>query len=276
MDPLAIFFSLFVMGLVSSTHCLGMCGGIMGALSLAIPAEAHSRRWLILLSYNLGRISSYALMGALAGFLSSGLQSVIGGSPLRIMAGVMMIAMGLYLADWWRGLTKLENLGRYLWVYIQPWGKKLMPVTTAPRALLLGALWGWLPCGLVYAALASALTQPEPVLAAGAMLAFGAGTLPAVIAAGVMAQPLARALQRRPLRLLLATVVMLLGLWIIWAAVSHDHGNHHDHEHMHHDHIPSASSANQRTDESLQIPNNGTTASEMNSSAGAEEHHHHH
>lgn len=279
MDQLAIFFSLFVMGLVSSAHCLGMCGGIMGALSLAIPAEARGRRWLILVFYNLGRIGSYTFMGLLAGFFSGKLQALIGSSPLRILAGVMMLAMGLYLADWWRGLTKLESLGRYLWVYIQPWGKKLMPVTSAPRALLLGGLWGWLPCGLVYAALASALTQPAPLLAAGAMLAFGLGTLPAVLAAGVMAQPLARALQRRPLRLLLAAVVMLLGAWVIWMAVahgSHDHSDHLDHEHMHHDQNTPASSANQRTDERAQIPENNKTTTEADPAASAEEHHHHH
>jgi len=304
MDQLAILFSLFVMGLVSSAHCLGMCGGIMGALSLAIPAEARGKRWLILVFYNLGRIGSYALMGFLAGFFSEKLQALIGSSPLRILAGAMMVAMGLYLADWWRGLATLEKLGRYLWVYIQPWGKTLMPVTSASRALLLGGLWGWLPCGLVYAALASALTQPAPLLAAGAMLAFGLGTLPAVLAAGVMAQPLARVLQRRPLRLVLAAVVMLLGLWVMWAAVSHSHHNHSasehsgdhshannqnaadnsevvDHEHMHHEllnHAQSASvsSANQRTDEGLQIPDNDKTATEADSAAGTEEHHHHH
>lgn len=298
MDQLAIFFSLFVMGLVSSAHCLGMCGGVMGALSLAIPAGARGKRWLILLSYNLGRISSYTLMGLLAGFFSGKLQTLIGSSPLRILAGVMMVAMGLYLADWWRGLTKLENLGRYLWVYIQPWGKKLMPVTSAPRALLLGGLWGWLPCGLVYAALASALTQPGPLLAAGAMLAFGLGTLPAVMAAGVMAQPLARMLQRRPLRLLLAAVVMLLGLWVIWMAAAHsvhhhqakghkpdnhsehtqpvpDHSGQTDPEHMHHEQSSPLSSANQRTDESLQIPDNNKTSTEADPAAGAEHHHYH-
>lgn len=287
MDQSAIFFSLFVMGLVSSAHCLGMCGGIMGALSLAIPAEARGKRWLILVSYNIGRIGSYALMGLIAGFFSGKLQTLFGSLPLRILAGLMMLAMGLYLADWWRGLTKLENLGRYLWVYIQPWGKKLMPVTNAPRALLLGGLWGWLPCGLVYAALVSALTQPAPLLAATAMLAFGLGTLPAVLAAGVMAQSVARALQRRPLRLLLAAVIILLGAWVIGAAIlhsTHHHGDHSAHtqntaesveplahEHMHHDQNPPSSSANQRTDEDLQIRDNNDTATEADSAG----HHHH-
>jgi sulfite exporter TauE/SafE len=197
----------------------------------------------------------------------------------------MMILMGLYLADWWRGLTKLENLGRYLWVYIQPWGKKLMPVTSLPRAFLLGGLWGWLPCGLVYAALASALTQPAPMLAAGAMFAFGLGTLPAVLAAGFMAQRLARALQQRALRLLMALVVILLGVWVVWAAYSHyDHVHHHsarsvdDLSHEHHQHsdlIPAASSASQRTDGGEQMPENISKPDGNDSISNEADHHHH-
>jgi uncharacterized protein len=186
------------------------------------------------------------------------------------------------LADWWRGLTTLENLGRYLWVYIQPWGKKLMPVTNAPRALLLGGLWGWLPCGLVYAALASALTQPSPLQASSAMLAFGLGTLPAVLAAGVMAQSLARALQRRPIRLFLAVIVMALGLWVISAAVIHaSHAGHNhiavnpqSHEHSHQSSQPS--SASHRTDETQQIPDNNNGKNESSTDTVTGEHHHHH
>ncbi|RYZ97250.1 MAG: sulfite exporter TauE/SafE family protein, partial [Moraxellaceae bacterium] len=182
MIDLAILLSLFTLGLVSSAHCIGMCGGIMGALSMAVPANARARRWMILVAYNLGRITSYALMGLLAGFFAEQFAALGGGSVLRVLAGVLLIVMGLYLADWWRGLTKLETLGRYLWVYIQPLGKRLMPVSTIPKALLLGALWGWLPCGLVYTALAMSMTQPAPTLAASSMLAFGVGTLPAVLA----------------------------------------------------------------------------------------------
>jgi len=246
MIDLVIFVPLFTLGLVSSAHCIGMCGGIMGALTMAIPADARAQRWIILVAYNLGRITSYTLMGLLAGFFAEQFAALGGGVILRILAGVLLIVMGLYLADWWRGLTKLEAIGRYLWVYIQPLGKGLMPVNTLPKALLLGALWGWLPCGLVYAALAMAMTQPAPLLAAGAMFAFGLGTLPAVLAAGFVAQQLARILQRPQVRWVLALVIIMFGLWTIWGSLGHIGGHHHhsaespatathDHSHMQHD-----------------------------------------
>ncbi len=248
MDYLSILLPLFIMGLVSSAHCIGMCGGIMGALTLAIPSRAKAKQLAILVAYNLGRIGSYALMGLLVGFFAEQLAAWGGGVFLRVLAGALLIAMALYLADWWRGLTKLEALGRYVWVYIQPLGKSLMPVDSIKKAVCLGALWGWLPCGLVYAALVLAMTQPLALLSAGAMLAFGFGTLPAVLAAGLAAQRLTAILQRRQLRFVLAIIVLLFGLWTLWGALAHTHHQHpqdnlpaensieEDHSRMHHHH----------------------------------------
>jgi sulfite exporter TauE/SafE len=244
MNDWLIFLPFFTLGLVSSAHCIGMCGGIMGALTMAIPANAANKRWIILVGYNIGRILSYGVMGLLAGFFAQQFANMGGGIILRILAGALLIAMGLYLADWWRGLTKLETLGRYLWVYLQPLGKGLMPVDNISKALLLGAIWGWLPCGLVYSALVSAMTQPVPILASGSMLAFGLGTLPAVLAAGVAAQQLTRILQQKQVRVGLALLIMVYGVWTIYAALGgHEHHHHnkgatmveHDHAHMHHE-----------------------------------------
>ena len=227
MIDLQVCLSLFMVGLLSSTHCVGMCGGIMGALTMAIPADAKAQQRVIVVAYNVGRIASYTLMGVLVGFFAREIAAVGGMLVLRVLAAMLLIAMGLYLADWWRGLTQLETFGRYLWVYLQPFSKRLMPVDTIAKALQLGALWGWLPCGLVYSALASAMTQLSPLAAGSAMLAFGLGTLPMVVATGLAAQQLTRLLQRRGLRMLMGLLIILFGCWTLWGALTHSH-HHHD------------------------------------------------
>lgn len=236
----------FLLGLFSSAHCVGMCGGIMGALSMAIPAEAKARRWWILLCYNLGRIASYGLIGALAGAMASELAQLGAASWLRWIAGLLLIAMGLYLADWWRGLTHLETAGRYLWAYIQPLGKRLMPVDSISKATLLGLIWGWLPCGLVYSALAYAMAQGQAANAGMVMLAFGLGTLPSVLATGLVAQQLGKWLRKPQVRWPLAAAIILFGCWTIWGGghTGHDHNHHgssnaevHDHSATAHEHM---------------------------------------
>ncbi len=222
----AILASLFMVGLLSSgAHCLGMCGGIISALTMAIPAEARAKRWWLLLSYNLGRIFTYGLIGLIGGFAASWFDHWGGGVWLRWLAGLLLIAMGLYIANWWRGLIYLEAAGRYLWAYIQPLGKALMPVTSAPRALLLGAIWGWLPCGLVYSALGSAVAQAQPLESALVMVAFGLGTLPMLMATGFAANLIGGFVQSRALRSLMGLLIIGYGVWTIYA-VGFGHQHH--------------------------------------------------
>lgn len=225
------WLAALTLGLFSGAHCIGMCGGIMGALSVAIPPEARGRRWRLLIGYNIGRVASYTLLGTLAGAMAGGFSPL--DPVLRLIAGLLLIAMGLYLADWWRGLVWLERGGRLFWRYLQPLGRRLMPVLRLRQALLLGALWGWLPCGLVYTALAYALAQGGALAGGGVMLAFGLGTLPAVLAAGAAAQTVTRYLQKPALRRVLALLIIGFGLWTLWPAVSpsgHSHGTYRSHE----------------------------------------------
>ncbi|WP_024718177.1 sulfite exporter TauE/SafE family protein, partial [Pseudomonas putida] len=196
-DLLPLLGSALVLGLLGGGHCLGMCGGLMGALTLAIPPEQRSRRLRLLLAYNLGRIFSYASAGLLLGLAGWAVARSPAALGLRVVAALLLIAMGLYLAGWWSGLTRIEALGRGLWRHIQPVASRLLPVSSLPRALLLGALWGWLPCGLVYSTLLWAASQGNAGYSAALMLAFGLGTWPVLLATGLAAERVNALLRRR-------------------------------------------------------------------------------
>ncbi|WP_085691611.1 MULTISPECIES: sulfite exporter TauE/SafE family protein [unclassified Pseudomonas] len=212
-DLLPLLGSALVLGLLGGGHCLGMCGGLMGALTLAIPPEQRGRRLRLLLAYNLGRILSYACAGLLLGLAGWAVASSPAALALRVVAALLLIAMGLYLAGWWSGLTRIEALGRGLWRHIQPLASRLLPVSSVPRALLLGALWGWLPCGLVYSTLLWAASQGNAGYSAALMLAFGVGTWPVLLATGLAAERVNILLKRRSVRAAGGVLVMLFGIW---------------------------------------------------------------
>ncbi|TFF35718.1 sulfite exporter TauE/SafE family protein [Pseudomonas sp. RIT623] len=207
--------SALVLGLLGGGHCLGMCGGLMGALTLAIPPEQRGKRLRLLLAYNLGRILSYASAGLLLGLAGVALASSPLAIGLRVLAALLLIAMGLYLAGWWSGLTHIEALGRGLWRHVQPLATRLLPVSSLPRALLLGALWGWLPCGLVYSTLLWAASQGDALHSAALMLAFGVGTWPVLLATGLAAERVSKLLRKRGVRMAGGVLVILFGLWTL-------------------------------------------------------------
>lgn len=214
-DLLPQLLSALILGLLGGGHCLGMCGGLMGALSLAIPAERRHQRLRLLVAYNVGRILSYTAAGLLLGLAGWALASGPLATVLRSIAGLLLIAMGLYLAGWWSGLTRIEALGRGLWRRLQPITRRFMPVTSLPRALLLGGLWGWLPCGLVYSTLLWAASQGDALHSAALMFAFGLGTLPVLLATGLAAERLVGLLRRRGVRVAGGLLVILFGLWTL-------------------------------------------------------------
>ena len=126
------YFSAFVIGLMSGVHCVGMCGGIVGALGLGVNQQTHSSSssyLSMLLAYNFGRLLSYTLAGALMGgigwLLSHWLMIRNFQLLLQFMAAVMMIFLGLYLSGWWTVLRHMERLGSLLWRRIEPLSKRL-------------------------------------------------------------------------------------------------------------------------------------------------------
>lgn len=183
-----------IVGLLGGVHCVGMCGGIVGMLSFSLPPAVRAeplRQMPYLLGYNAGRILSYSVAGLLAGGLGALAAGVL---PLRLaqlvlqgLAAVMMLAIGLYLAGLAPKVSRIEHLGQPLWRRLEPVGRRLLPVRSPGHALLLGTLWGWLPCGLVYSALIMALSAGSATRGGLLMLAFGLGTLPTVLTMGSLA-----------------------------------------------------------------------------------------
>jgi sulfite exporter TauE/SafE len=214
-----------LLGLLGSSHCLVMCGGISGALGMGSSPEGQ---WSKLALFQLGRIASYGLLGAgLGGLLALGTQASPGLMVvLRGLAGLLLIAMGLYVSSWWQGLLWLEKAGGLLWRRVQPLTGHWLPVRRNHHALLLGASWGLLPCGLIYTALAWSATAADPLWSGLLMLCFGIGTLPAMFAAGVTGARLAGLLKRRSLRNSAALALIAFGCWTLFAAGGHLPGDH--------------------------------------------------
>ena len=212
--------AVLIVGLLGGVHCLGMCGGIVGALTLGLHDDIRRspvRLFPYLAAYNLGRIASYAIAGALLGALSA---KALGLAPpaqvrwiVKLVTGGFMIALGLYLAGWWPGLTALERLGGKLWVRIEPFGRRFLPVNHPLKALALGLVWGWLPCGLVYSVLVTALASGSTAQGALIMAAFGLGTLPNLLAIGLFWERCHRWVQSPRVRLTAGLVVMAFGVY---------------------------------------------------------------
>lgn len=268
-----------ILGLLGAGHCLGMCGGFAAALTYALKPADGAAKTRLLLAYNAGRISSYALAGALMAWLY--IPGLEGELPIaRTVAGLLLIAAGFYLADIWRGIVKIERIGQWFWRYLQPLGQRLLPVATLPKAWLLGMLWGWLPCGLVYSMLALAATQASPWQGAAVMLAFGLGTVPAVLAGGLAFEKVRQWLSRRAVKWGLGIAFVLYGVWTLSAAWYHvlAHGDHGAHQHGAHQqevqqHEPQHHESHQH--ESHQ-QTNGHAASSQATNSDHSGHHHHH
>jgi hypothetical protein len=206
------FIALFIVGLLGGGHCAGMCGGIVGALTLQSPQGGAA--FGVHLAYNLGRIASYMLAGLLVGAVGHFAGNMLSlQHGLYFFASLMLIAMGLYLLGITQLLAPLERGGQAIWKRIQPATRRFLPVRGAAQALPLGLLWGWLPCGLVYSALATALASGSAGQGALLMLAFGLGTLPNLLLAGLLLARFRRFAQARMTRVVSGLLVLGYGLY---------------------------------------------------------------
>ncbi len=229
---LPLLGAAFVTGLLGSAHCFGMCAGISGLFAVNASAASLRRDIPMAVTYNVGRVLSYAFLGAVVALLG---QSVVGAvpklaAPVRLFSGLLIVVVGLQVAFNWRVLAPVEKAGARVWNRIAPAAKGLLPVTSAPKALGLGLLWGWLPCGLVYSVLLLAATTTNVAAGALVMVSFGLGTMPAMVATGVSASKLAGFMSRR--RLGAGLLIVLLGLATVAMPISSLTGSK---GHMHHD-----------------------------------------
>jgi uncharacterized protein len=218
------YISAFAAGLLGGVHCIGMCGGIVGALSFGVAQQqGGARLYAILLAYNLARISSYMLAGALLGGVAAlavyWLDIRLLQKTLQWIAALFMLLLGLYLAGWWTALARIEKIGGGLWRNIEPLARRFLPVRTIPQAWVLGMLWGWLPCGLVYSVLIWSMASASAVDGALLMLCFGLGTLPNLLAMGVFARQLNNWVRNSRVRQLAGVMVMGFGIWNLYLVI---------------------------------------------------------
>jgi len=218
--------SAFILGLMGAPHCAGMCGGIVGALTMGCQPDVNGRKPVIvyILFYNLGRIISYVVAGALIAGISQFAANLVSlnhaQTILKVVAIIFMLFMGLYLGGWWTALGKLEKTGGHLWRFIEPVGRRFIPIRSVWTALAAGMVWGWLPCGLVYTGLIYSSSAGNSFYGGLLMLFFGLGTLPIMFSMGLAGMRLQRWLQLPRTRHLAGTLVicfagyMFYQLWL--------------------------------------------------------------
>jgi sulfite exporter TauE/SafE len=210
------YLSAFIIGLLGSGHCIGMCGGITTMLTAALSPQCKTNKQLKLVSaYHFGRISTYSLIGAIVGYTSSIAAKNIG-VPLgfmRMFAAIFLILLGLYLGQWFMLLSKVETFGKMLWRYLSPLSKKLIPVNNAKQAVALGAVWGWLPCGLVYSTLTWSLASGNAVSGALIMASFGLGTLPALLSISLGSFGIKSLLSNTKFKKAMAFLIIIYGIY---------------------------------------------------------------
>jgi len=231
-------WAALIAGLSGSAHCLAMCGGLAGALGMRARAAGGNAAGALshALAYHFGRISGYALAGALCGAFGAALQAVLDLSrlsvALRVASGVLLMLVAIRILFAWNMLGWLDGLGARFWRHLQPAARQAASGTSKGRALALGLLWGWLPCGLVYSMLLFAALNTTALGGALIMMAFGIGTLPSMLGSSLLAGQLHAWLSKRWPRLLSGLALLLFGAWMAIMGLSHaGHGTRHDAAH---------------------------------------------
>lgn len=228
---IALLAAALLMGFFGSPHCLGMCGGLVTAFGLSMKDVSPAKRRALVATYHLGRLTSYALLGLIAGLIGVTVLAPLmqGNSMPRILLGLVLVFVGVTMLGA-PFLTKLERFGMRFWQYLSPLRQKVFPLNTFPRALTAGLLWGFLPCGLVYGALLIAVVAHDPLSGAALMFVFGLGTIPMLVATHETVGWLRDKIGRFRLRQLNGAVMVISGLAVavVPMVMANMHGGHGD------------------------------------------------
>lgn len=237
----ALLVAALLMGFFGSPHCLGMCGGLVTAFGLSMKEVSPAKRRALVVTYHVGRLSSYALLGLIAGLIGTTVLApfMTSNNIPRILLGLVLAFVGVTMLGA-PFLNKLERFGMRFWQYLSPLRQKVFPLNTFPRALTAGLLWGFLPCGLVYGALLIAVVAHNPLSGAALMFVFGLGTVPMLVATHETVGWLRDKIGRFRLRQLNGAMLVLSGLAVVFMPIvmSNMHGGHSHgggYEHMDHD-----------------------------------------
>ena len=230
----ALLVAALLMGFFGSPHCLGMCGGLVTAFGLSMKDISPAKRRALVVTYHIGRLTSYAFLGLIAGLIGTTVLSpfMTGSNMPRILLGLVLAFVGVTMLGA-PFLNKLERFGMRFWQYLSPLRQKVFPLNTFPRALTAGLLWGFLPCGLVYGALLIAVVAHNPLSGAALMFVFGLGTVPMLVATHETVGWLRDRIGRFRLRQLNGAIMVVSGLAVMFVpiAMTSMHGGH---EHMDH------------------------------------------
>ncbi len=216
----------FVAGAAGSVHCLAMCGGLAAALGMrspSSPSKALRDAWL----YHCGRLGGYGLAGALFALLGATLLATVNlpllATVARTGAGALLVLAALKILLGWNLLTFIEHAGARYWKALQPIARRALQTSGVTRSLIVGLLWGWLPCGLVYSMLMFAALSGDSAHGAGIMVAFGLGTMPTMLTSSAFAARLGTWVRQRGIRQLGGALLLLFGCWTVWSALPSPH-----------------------------------------------------
>lgn len=220
----------FLMGLGSTGHCLLMCGGISAALSSQLIEESLFRRSLKLLIFHLGRLSCYSVLGLVLGTFIQTLTSSSGTLIIvsRLLAAFMIIIMGLYIAGFSNIIKHVEKRMGFIWHRLQPITLRYMHMQKWHHAYLLGFIWGFLPCGMIYSTLLWASANNQGAYTALLMFSFGIGTLPALFASNFFSVQAFSLFQKKNYKRAIGILLIFFGI-VSMAFIAMPH-NSHQHE----------------------------------------------